>query len=406
MLNKIYGGISRELWLLSLTQLINRSGTMVIFFLSVYLKEEIHLDLDRVGNVMAAFGLGTIVGVYTGGRLIDVIGYYRVMLLSLFIGGAFFVAVSFITEFYLLCIGMFLLSAMGEAFRPANLAAMGIYSTPENYTRATALNRLAINLGFAIGPLIGGMLASVSYRWIFWADGISCVLAAFILIFFVRQKKEKTKKTETADPSPLPFRSPLRDKYFMLFLPLVALYAIAFFQFFSTMPLYYKEVAHLSEKQIGILMAVNGLLVAVFEMLIIYKYEKRFKLHQFITTGALMLCASYVMLVFVSGWWWLLIITVIISFSEMFAMPFMNTYMNNRSNASNRGRYASMYIISWSTAQILTPVVATRTIENFGYTSLWIILALSALTAAAGIPWITREKKGTPLNSDALPQAE
>jgi predicted MFS family arabinose efflux permease len=382
-----FGGLPTTVWLLSLTQLINRSGTMVVFFLAVYLKDELHFSLSQVGLVMALFGAGTLVGVFFGGRLIDKVGYYPVMVFSLIFGGSLFIAVGFIRDYYLLCIAMFVLSAMGEAFRPANMAAMSFYSTPETYTRSITLNRLAINLGFSIGPALGGFLASVSYQWIFWADGISSLGAVVILLLFVKKKNTESAHPKVqADGSAL--LSPYKDKWFLIFLPMASLYAIAFFQFFSTMPLYYKDVAHLSEIQIGWLMALNGLLVAVFEMLIIYKYEKRWSLYNFIALGAFLLIPSYLSLLFFGGYAWLFVLTVVISFSEMFAMPFMNTFMNNRAQQGKRGQYASLYIMAWSSSQILTPIIATQIIGSGGYDMLWIVLAGFAAVCMVAVLWL------------------
>jgi predicted MFS family arabinose efflux permease len=287
----------------------------------------------------------------------------------------------------MLCVAMFVLSAMGEAFRPANMAAMSFYSTPETYTRAITLNRLAINLGFSIGPALGGFLASISYQWIFWADGISSLGAVVILLLFVKKKNtESAHPKAQGDGSAL--SSPYKDKWFLIFLPMASLYAIAFFQFFSTMPLYYKDVAHLSEIQIGWLMALNGLLVAVFEMLIIYKFEKRWSLYNFIALGAFLLIPTYISLLFFGGYAWLFVLTVVISFSEMFAMPFMNTFMNNRAQQGKRGQYASLYIMAWSSSQILTPIIATQIIGAGGYDMLWIVLAGFAAVCMVAVLWL------------------
>ena len=162
-----YGGLTKPMWLLSLAMLINRSGTMVIFFLSVYLKQELHFSLEHIGVTLAMFGAGSLLGVFIGGRLVDKSGYYPVMLWSLITGGIMFLIVAQLTTYFSLCAGLFVLSAFGEAFRPANMAAVSYYSSPSTYTRSVSLNRLAVNLGFSIGPAIGGFLAAYNYKLIF-----------------------------------------------------------------------------------------------------------------------------------------------------------------------------------------------------------------------------------------------
>ena len=75
-----YKGISREVWLISAVQFINRVGSMVIFFLAVYLREQLSFSLEQVGVLMSIFGLGSLAGVYIGGKLVDRVGFYPVAL--------------------------------------------------------------------------------------------------------------------------------------------------------------------------------------------------------------------------------------------------------------------------------------------------------------------------------------
>lgn len=385
-----FSGIPRSIWLLALTQLINRSGSMVVFFLAVYLRDELLFDYFHTGVIMALFGAGSFFGVYVGGKLIDRIGHYPVMLSSLLIGGIMFIVVGQMHNFYLLSVGMFVLSALGESFRPAGMVAISHYASPENYTRSISLYRLAINLGFSVGPAVGGILASVSYELIFWADGVTCMLAALSIFLFLENSKKKEKKSEAVlkKVKPNPADSPFRDKAYLVFVPLVCIYATAFFQLFTTMSLYYKDSEHLSESQIGFILALNGLLVAAIEMVLIYKIEKKRSPYYWIFVGALLLMISYIMLLFVHGFVWLIVLTIIISFSEMFAMPFMNTFMNERAAEHNKGQYASLYVMAWSVAQVATPLLATQIMGHYGYNTLWVVLALFAFLVIVLNHWM------------------
>jgi predicted MFS family arabinose efflux permease len=387
LIKNAFGGLPHTVWLLSLAQLINRAGTMVIFFLSVYLKDELHFSLDQVGLIMAVFGLGTIGGVFVGGKLVDRVGYYPVMITSLFLGTIMFALVGYIRTYEVLLPAMFFLSFSSEAFRPANMAAISFYAGPEIYTRAVSLNRLAVNLGFSIGPAVGGFLSEKSFQNIFWADSISSLFAMIILLVFVKQaRREMGEKSDVSEG--VAERSPYKDKAFLFFLPLTMLYAVGFFQFFSTMPIYYTEVEHFSKSEIGWLMALNGLLVAMFEMVIIYKYQNVWSVYRFIAAGAALVVVSYISLLFCGGYAWMMVLTVVISFSEMLAMPFMNTYMNNRAAGGRRGQYSSLYIMAWSSSQILTPILATQIISAFNYTTLWLTMATFALLSMIGVRWL------------------
>jgi MFS family permease len=376
-----YGGLSPSIWLLALTQLINRCGTMVVFFLALYLRMDLNFNLGDVGILMGVFGAGSLLGVFIGGKLVDRIGYYPVLLTSLFAGGAMFFVTYEVKDFLWLCISLFVLNALGEAFRPANIVATYFYSTPETYTRAISLNRLAINLGFSIAPIVGSWLAESSYRGVFWMDGFTCIGAGLLVLFFLQNKFDPEKRKNAVATSN---DSPWKDKAYLFFIPLIVLYSAAFFQIFSTMSLYFVEIELLSKTQIGWLMALNGLIVAGVEMVIIYKFQNKWTMYNFVATGAILLLLSYLMITLLHGYGWLVVFFIVISLSEILAMPFMNTYMNSRSNEHNKGQYASLYVMAWSVAQIGTPILSTRIVGNFGYNTLWIILAVFSLLVAIG----------------------
>src|SRR5215208_6286045 len=190
-----YSGLSRPMWWLALVIFINRSGTMVIPFLTVYLTSKGY-TLAQAGYVMAAFGTGAVLGAYTGGKLTDQFGHFYVQVFSLLLNGILFIVLGKMQTFWQITGCIFVLSSLGEAFRPANSAAIAAYSNESNRTRCYSLNRLAINLGWAIGPAIGGILASISYSWLFWVDGITCILASLLLYVFFSPIKNTSADKE------------------------------------------------------------------------------------------------------------------------------------------------------------------------------------------------------------------
>ena len=143
-----YSGLSRSTWLLSIIMLINRSGTMVIPFMTLYLTSPaMGYSVGQAGFVFGLFGAGAFFGAYFGGRLTDKIGFYPVQMITLTGGGVLFIVLGQMKTFPLICLFTFLLSFVNEAFRPANSTAIATYSKEENRTRSYSLNRLAINLG-------------------------------------------------------------------------------------------------------------------------------------------------------------------------------------------------------------------------------------------------------------------
>lgn len=376
-----YSGLSRSIWLLALVMFINRCGTMVIPFLGVYLTESLHLSIDQSGVIMALFGVGSIGGTLLGGRLTDRLGAYRVMWVCLGLGGLMFLVVGQLKTFESLCLGTFVLGLVAEGFRPAVTAAVALYSTPENRTRSYSLNRLALNLGWSVGPAVGGWLASIDYSLLFWADGCTC-LAATLLMVLILPQSSVSHESQTVQQSRQD--SAYRDTHFMIFMVFVTLFAITFFQLFSTVPLYYKQVYHLPENQIGTLMALNGVLIVAVEMVLVHQLENRFVHLRLMAIGTLLVGISYLIFNVFFGVIWLVVAMILATLAEMLAMPFMNSYAIARSKPHNRGQYTAAYTASWSIAQISAPLLGTQFISRVGFASAWWLMISFSIIATIG----------------------
>lgn len=383
-----FRGFSREIWILTIVTFINRAGTMVLPFLTVYLKDDLHFSYDNVGWVMVCFGAGSMLGSWLGGKLSDKIGFYKVMVFSLLTSGMIFFCIQFITSFYGLCIGMFLIMTIADMFRPAMFVSLATYSKPENRTRALTLVRLAVNLGFAAGPALGGLIImSIGYRGLFWADGSSCIISILIFAILVKEKKKiaapnNTKSVETDAVSVF------NDHLFWLFLFVCFITSMLFFQLFTTLPLYYHEIFSLTEFQIGLLMMLNGLIIFIFEMPIVSKFEqKQTQKLQIILWGSIFMAMSLIMLL-VNVWAGVLIINIVfMSFAEMFIFPFSNSFAMSRAPKGFEGRYMALYTMCFSLAHIASSKIGMAVVSNYGYQANWFVMGLFGVIAVGCCIW-------------------
>jgi predicted MFS family arabinose efflux permease len=379
-----YAGLSRSTWLLSLIMLINRSGTMVVPFMTLYLTSpEMGYSIGQAGIVFGLFGLGAFCGAYFGGKLTDKIGYYPVQLITLTGGGILFILLGQMKTYPLICLFTFLVSFVGEAFRPANSTAIAFYSSAENRTRSYALNRLAINIGWAVGSATGGMLAKINYELLFWVDGITNIAAAAVMLLFLKPVIQKSIK-ESQQPA-IRITSAYRDRTFVIFILITTVFASCFFQLFTNLTVYFKNNLHLSEPYIGFLMAINGVIIALIEMVLVYKLEGKRKSTAYITAGVALVGFSFLFLnVPGPGFTIALIMIIAVTFGEILSMPFMNSYWIGRTQTTNRGQYAALYTMAWSAAQTLGPAGGAQVAQHLDFTFLWwIVGGLSILAAIA-----------------------
>ncbi len=365
------------MWWLALITLINRAGAMVIPFLSLYLTDDLNFSLQQVGWIMTSYGLGSFLGAWLGGKLSDQIGYYKVILISLLLTGVSFITIQYFTSFWSICVGFFVLIAIADMARPAFFVALSAYSKPENKTRSLTFIRLAINLGFSAGPAIGGLIiASIGYYGLFWVDGITCIIAGFVMIQTLHPKKAKIQDKEVVVENPV---SAHKDGIYVLFLIALALFGFIFVQYFSTIPLYYKEIHQLSEQKIGLLLALNGALIFFFEMPLIAYLEKT-KLSKIGNViGGFVLTGISFLLLLVTPWAGVLVIGMIIAtLGEMVAFPFGNAFALDRSKKGRQGAYMGLYSMSFSLAHIFGHNSGMQFINNFGFENTWIFMALIA----------------------------
>ncbi len=351
---------------------------MVIPFLSLYLTDNLHFSFEQIGWIMTSYGLGSFFGAWIGGKLSDRIGYYKVILGSLLLTGVSFLIVQYFSDFWSICIGFFVLIAIADAARPAFFVALSAYSKPENKTRSLTFIRLAINLGFSAGPALGGIIiTAIGYHGLFWVDGITCIIAGLMMIQTLHPKKARELDKEVVVENPV---SAYRDSIYIIFLIALVLFGFIFVQYFSTIPLYYKEVHQLSEEKIGLLLALNGALIFFFEMPLIAYLEKTSVskignvINGFILTGI-----SFTFLL-ITPWTGILVIGMIMAtLGEMVAFPFGNAFALERAKKGRQGAYMGLYTMSFSLAHIFGHNSGMQLINYYGYDNSWIFMSVIAL---------------------------
>ena len=385
-----FKGLSKEIWFLAFVTFVNRAGTMILPFLSRYLNEELEFTLEDVGIILSFFGVGSLVGHYLGGKLTDKIGFYNVMSRSLLTTGFLFIGLQFVTSFWALCFTIFFIMSIADMFRPALFVSLKAYSKPKNQTRSLALIRLAINLGFIFGPMIGGLLiVKNGYETLFWIDGITCILSTVLFILLVKRKELHNKEEkEEALVKDKKF-SILQDKPYLIFLGISFLMGMIFMQLFFTMPTYHNIQYGLSEDYTGLLLLFNGVLIVLIEIpLVSWIDNKKISHPKLFFYSSLLMGISFVFLLFDSFWEILIIHMLFITVGEMISFPFTNTFAMSRAKKGYEGSYMAWYSISFSFAHIICPILSFTIIEQFGYKTNWSLTAVYGLVAMLLSVWL------------------
>lgn len=361
-----FKGFSREIWILTLVTFINRAGTMVLPFLSKYLNEDLGFSLDQVGWIMVSFGCGSMLGSWLGGKLSDKIGFYKVMIFSLLTSGLMFFGLQHITSYIGLLVAIFLIMTIADMFRPAMFVSLAAYAKPENRTRALTLVRLAVNLGFAAGPALGGLIImNIGYKGLFWVDGLTCVIAILIFWYMVKEKQQSSY-LDKKNPGEVLTASVFKDIPFWIFLVTCLINGIIFFQLFTTLPIYHRVQFNLTELRTGLLLTFNGILIFFMEMpLVSYIEKKKFNKVKIVSLGTLIMgLCMYLLLV--NQWEIVLwIMMFFMTFGEMLAFPFSNSFAMSRAPKGHEGRYMAIFTMSYSLAHIISSKAGFSIISYF-----------------------------------------
>lgn len=392
-----FAGFSRGIWLLTFITFVNRAGTMVVPFMSLYLTKDMGLSLDQVGWIMSCFGAGSVLGSWVGGKLTDKLGFYDVMIGALVTSGLAFFGLQHVHGFLPFCIGVFLLMVLSDAFRPALFVAIRSYAKPADRTRAVTLIRLAINLGFSLGPAIGGLIITTwGYSGLFWVDGLTCLAAAALMLYGLPRKQamEDGRAARTAANA-----SPYTDGPYLFFLLTVVCISIPFLQYFSSVPLFYHDIHHLSEAYIGLLLGSNGLLIFLTEMpLVKYCEDRRFNLFAILRVSTVLFVLSFTVLNWFPTVAFLWVGMAFMTVGEMLNFPFMNRFANERADRGQPGAYMALFTMSWSVAHIIGHTLGLKLVARWGYPTTWTFFACMLLAAVGMLIWLERmlnkEKSG------------
>ena len=378
-----FSGIPRTIWLLAGANLVNRAGGMVLPFLTLYFTTRLGFSALEAGRTLSLYGLGSIGGAMLGGWLSDRVPSLWVQRASLLATGAGFLVLSQLRGRLAISAAVFLLSLVTDCFRPALMTSVTRSCPPAALPRSLSLVRLANNLGFAVGPAVGGFLAARHYGLLFVCDALTCWAAAAVL-FALRFDVRNTP----AAPSPSGSRagrSPWLDGPFLAFLALTTLLGMVFFQIFATMPLYLKAAYRMTERGIGTLLSLNGLAIALFEMVIVRALERRDRL-RVAALGAVLVCAGFGLLPLGSTWPFAALTFLVWTVGEMVAMPMINTAAAQRAPESRSGAYLGAYTVAFSAGWVAAPSAGMAVYSGFGGTALW--LAAGAMAVPLGLGYL------------------
>jgi MFS family permease len=376
-------------WIICTGMFVNKLGNFFNVFLILYLTDKGYSTFFA-GIALAAAGVGGFLGNAVGGSIADRIGRRLVIGISMFGSALFTLLVPLCPNVSVMIALAVAIGFFGQLFRPAGSAILVDTVPPEQRLTAFGLLRLAINLGMSVGPMLGGLLSSLNYDYLFIGDAVTSAVFGLLAVLTLPETKPAPPEPEPAAegrPAVDGYRRVLADRSMRLYLIAIIAVTYVYTQTTVTLPLHVHDV-HLSNSFYGILLGLNALMCVAFE-LPLTKFTAKFRPSRVLALGIL-LTGLGVSLTGAASSQALLIVTVVMwTFAEMIYMPVATTYPGLFAQPHLRGRYQAAEAIAITAAQTLAPALGAL-IYEISQPAHWLTCAVVAV-AGAGISLLCRD---------------
>lgn len=379
--------LPRPVWILFLGTFLNKFGTFVIPFLTLYMTGR-GFTLKEAGATVGAYGAGHFFASLIGGQMADRFGRRPIIMLSMFSTAAIMLLMPRAMGFWPLMILAALAGLTGELYRPASAALLADIIPAGQRLRAYAAYRIAFNAGWAFGPAVGGLLARSSYEWLFIGDAITSALYG-ILAFVALPEGQKAEKKEAGWFEAIAVMK--RDAQFVRLLIASTMIGLVFFQMCTSLGVYMRRLGF-SPETYGWIISLNGVMVVCFE-LPIAMFSQRMNVIRSMAIGYCVVGLGFGLHAVAFTIPAFVICLIIWSVGEMLAFPQAVTYVADLAPANMRGRYMGMFGFTWAGAMTVGPWLGMTLLEA-SPALLWLLCFVWSVLAAAIL--IGRKREAVP----------
>lgn len=393
-LKNIYNDYPRQYWLMITGVVLSTAGGSMIWpFLIIYASSKLNLPLSTVAALISINAGTGLIASLVAGALADKVGRKGVMNFSLTVNGIAYFLLMRAETYPHFVILMMLVGLSNPLYQVGADAMLADMIPSEKRTDAYAINRIANNAAFAMGPAIGGFLATRSYDLAFYCAGIGFISYSILLFFFAKETLVVTPKIEPASSGIKDifqsYSAVLRDKGYVVFVFAVSIGLIAPTMLWILMPVYAKTNFGVPENLYGWIPTVNGLM-CVFIQYPVTRITRRYRTLPVLAVGMLIYAIGAGSVALMTSFWGFLLSMVILTFGELTLVPTASKYVADLAPADLRGRYMSIHWLGWGLARTLSPIIGGFLNDNIAPQAIWIGGLLIGLTSTLALVLISR----------------
>ncbi|MDR3574569.1 MAG: MFS transporter [Anaerolineaceae bacterium] len=360
-----------QFWLMFWGMLISTTGSSMIWpFLMIYVSEKLSLPLVQIASLMTINAVMGLIFSFLSGPIADRVGRKGVMVISLAVNGVGYLFYSHASTFFVFAVVMALNGAFSPLYRVGADSMMADMIPADKRVDAYSLIRMSNNLGVALGPAIGGIIAILSYTTAFYIAAACMVTYSLLLLFYARETLQKQTQSHLIPERWGGYGHILRDKKFISFVASFALTQICSAMIWVLLSVYTKKNFNMPENLYGLLPTTNAVMVVTLQLLIT-KYSKRYPPLWMLALGSLFYAVGVGSVALGQGFWGFWVSMVILTIGELILVPTSTTYTANLAPAEMRGRYMSMYTLTWGIGTAIGPILGGYLNDNISPASIW-----------------------------------
>jgi MFS family permease len=374
-IRKLFNEYPRQYWLMIAGVVIATAGGSMIWpFMLIYASGKLHLPLSSVAALISINAGTGLVSSLIAGALADKIGRKVVMNFSLVMTGlAYFLLMHAQTYIHFASL-MVLIGLSNPMYQVGADAMLADMIPSEKRTDAYAINRIANNAAFALGPAVGGFLAATSYNLAFIGASTGFFIYSILLFIFARETLTKSiqhAEHEHKVPQTNGIIRVLRDTKYIAFVFTMSLGLIAPSMLWILMAVYAKTNFGIPENLYGWIPTTNALMCVFIQYFVTLVTRKRATL-PVLTVGMLIYAVGTGSVALMSSFWGFWLSMVILTFGELTLVPTASKYVADLAPDDMRGRYMSIYWLGWGLARTLAPLIGGFLNDNIAPTAIWI----------------------------------
>lgn len=384
-----YKNMPMGVYIIFFASIINNLGNFVAPFLTMFLTYSIGMNVEVVGIIVAVNSFVGLLASAHGGKLIDVVGRKKIFIIFR-TASATVLILCVLTRNPIILTGLLILSNfLGGYSLPVYSTIITDITEGEQRNTAFSLQYMALNIGFSVGPLLGGFLYNNYLNWLFLGDAITTFISVILVAIFISEtmpakqerSMEKHNKLEKSEEGTL-LQALLKRPTLLLFSFIIVIYFIVFSQFNFGLSIQIGEVFGKNSATIfGSLMTVNAVMCSIIPMFLTVM-TKEMKASLSIAIGGILYAAGFGMIYFIHSYALFVISAMLWTMGEMLIATNTNVYIADHSPASHRGRFNSIFPIIRKLGFMGGPIIAGIYVKYTNIRNLWLFIGGISIIAA------------------------